>query len=110
MPGGRWISVEVYRGAVLPDATGGAVTSWAGELYVPLEDGPYREEEVSAERCLSVRERAGVEYFVPRLAAAYVNASGGRMMFGGNFVWSSDGRYRRRYGDRPVAVHDREES
>jgi hypothetical protein len=33
--------------------------------------------------------------------------SGRWSMFGGNFVWSSDSRFREWYGDAPLAVHDR---
>lgn len=31
----------------------------------------------------------------------------GRGMFGGNFVWSCDSRFRALYGQNPIPVHDR---
>lgn len=99
----RWLLVEVYRSPHLGDCTLGGVTSREDLLYVPCETGPH--EDPPELLRLAVGMKGGLRNFVPEL----VVASGQWSMFGGNFVWCCDSRFRETYGDRPVAVHDRVE-
>lgn len=97
----RWLSVQVYRPADFPDCTRGGVSSRHSKLYVPHLKGNHEAPPEGERLVLSVK--AGVRNFVP-----FAIADSGRWsMFGGNFVWSSDARFRDWYGDVPLPVHDR---
>ena len=98
-----WLTVSVYRNAEGCDGTLGGVTSQAAQLYVPHPGGPI-ENPPEALR-LVPGDKGGQLNFVP----VALDHAGSWSMFGGNFVFSSDGRFVARYGAQPVAVHDRVE-
>ena len=102
-----YLTVSVYR-SDLGDCTNGGVTSPdnADALFVvPCEDGFLSDEQL-AERdnvvFLEPAEIMGSLYFKPR-------GIEGHSMAGGNFVYTSDSRFRRTYSGQPVRVHDRVE-
>jgi hypothetical protein len=105
----NYLPVDVYSHNKYGDCTNNGVTfTDADKLVVPCEDGHISEEDV-AERgyiVLELRDRpfatAG-DALRPRGVSSWC-------MMGGNFVYSSDGRFRRAYGPAPVAVHDRIEA
>ncbi len=100
---GGWLLVEVYRGADGRDCSAGGVTGREVSLYVPHHEGNH-DAPPEALR-LWPRSKGGVRNFVPET----LEKRGFRGCFGGNFVWTSDSRFRQLYGDHPVAVHDRQE-
>lgn len=99
----RYLPVTVYRNDG-PDCTLGGVSSHYGKtLVVPCEDGHITEEDLARDPdyiVMKVGEKGGARNFVPADATGW-------MMFGGNFVYTSDSRYSRLYGIHPMAVHDR---
>jgi hypothetical protein len=113
VPGGikmnkKGLSVSVYRDADGSDCTLGGVTSKyksfvllsqdenaEGQVFEPSEKSP----------ALIIRERGGYVWAEP------VDKPTGRIgMMGGNFVYSSDSRYRRGVSQGPIPVHDRFET
>lgn len=98
----RYLPVTVYRNDG-PDCTLDGITSHYGvKLVVPCEDGHISEEDVTNHDyvILEAREILGVKNFRPA-------GTKGHVMFGGNFVYTSDSRFSRTYGPSPIAVHDR---
>lgn len=100
----RWLSVYVYRTPEFPDCSNKGISSVATKLYVPCPHGP--DSDPPPDLRLIPRERGGLEHFVPQA----LSDSRRMTMFGGNFVWCTDSRFRQQYGDHPVAIHDRTES
>lgn len=98
-----WLTVSVYRNADGSDCTLGGITGQVSTLYVPHPGGPIHNPAEALR--LVPREKGGQLNFVPLRA----DLEGSWSMFGGNFVFSSDGRFVARYGAQPVAVHDRVE-
>jgi len=90
------------------DCTNGGVSkTHSQDLVVPCEDGFLTLEDVT-ERGLVILELeksavAGAPgHFVPKGETA-------QTMFGGNYITTSDSRFRRAYGWSPIALHDRVE-
>ena len=101
----NYLPVNVYRNDG-PDCSNDGVTTRYGCMFVvPCEDG-FLTEEGLADRedvvFLDPAEIMGSLYFKPRGLT-------GHSMFGGNFVWSSDSRFRQTHSNQPVRVHDRVE-
>ena len=100
----RFLPVSVYRNDG-HDATNGGVTSEYGlKMVVPVPDGHVTQEDVDNNGYLILEpgEKGGEPNFSPAGIEGWT-------MFGGNFVYTSDSRFSRVYGHRPVAVHDRQE-
>ena len=92
--------VNVYRGE-----TGGIGISSGYRSFILTEegvDGPFHPTEEIPELRLVRRTVCGHEY----LHAEPVRPAGVHWMFGGNFVFTSDGRFP---NDYPIPVHDRRE-
>ena len=100
----RWLSVYVYRAPEFPDCSNGGVSSIATKLYVPCPNG--NDTDPPDHLRLIPHESGGLEHFRP----ACYEGTRRHVMFGGNFVWCMDSRFRSLYGDSPVAIHDRVES
>jgi len=89
------------------DCSNGGVTSDPNlKLLVEIDGGFITDEHIANDNegkylVLELDKISNSEYFklkgVPKGAA----------MFGGNFVWCIDGRFREKYGDNPIRVHDR---
>jgi hypothetical protein len=75
-------------------------------LVVPCEDGFLSEEDV-VDRGYVVLELKKIMDSV-NFRPSNIPA-GTHSMFGGNFVYSSDSRFGRKYGRQPIHVHDRVE-
>ena len=99
----RWLAVCVYRTNYTGDCTLGGVSGRVETLYVPHPRGNH--EAPAVELQLLPQAKGLALNFVP----VTLEHSGAWSMFGGNFVWTTDSRFRELYGDRPVAVHDRVE-
>lgn len=104
----NYLPVNVYSHAdpFFGDCTNGGVTvTHTTKLVVPCEDGHITEEDV--------KERGYVKLVWDQiLNCPNFKPEGveGWLMMGGNFVYSSDGRFSRKYGNQPIQVHDRLES
>lgn len=104
-----YLSVEIYRPDGY-DCTRNGVTSVAratGKIFVvPCKDGNWTEEEVANRDRFIVldieRRNIGGEYVNLRPREAGKSWT----MFGGNFAWTSDSRFRAVFSS-PLAVHDR---
>lgn len=105
----RGLRVSIFRDAAIGDCTNGGVTSaqrGATEaILMGVPDGNYGEEDIrEGDVVLEVVRRTfgGQEYVTckPRGEKRW-------SMFGGNFVYSCDGRFRRAVCEYPIAVHDR---
>ena len=90
------------------DSTNGGVSSTHyDKLCVPVEDGYLTLDDVT-ERGYIILELqkpaiAGAPgQFVPKGESAWT-------MFGGNYITTSDSRFRKAYGWSPIAIHDRVE-
>ena len=111
----RYLSVMIYKGmhdGISGDCTNDGVTSdTKDKVYlVPCEFGNITEEDIQCSPkshiVLNVVKRkiAGDQYMhlKPEVVA-------GHSMFGGNFAWSSDSRFRKHVSELPLPVHDRVE-
>ena len=104
----NYLPVDVYRSAG-PDCSLNGVTATDGyQLVVPCEDGHISDEDIdNSTRSIVILEAGcilGRPHFKPQTTGSY------HAMFGGNFVYTSDSRFSRKYGGQPVQVHDRFES
>ncbi len=109
----KYLDVSVLTTPAVPgswnegiDCTAGGVTAThAQKLVVPCEDGYLTLEDVT-ERGYKILElqkslvQGAPGHFTPEGVTRHT-------MFGGNYVTTSDSRFRRAYGWSPIAVHDR---
>ena len=101
----NYLLVFVYRND-LGDCTNNGVTSpqFNHKFVVPCEYGNITEEDVA---------KAGYVVLEPGINGGVLNfrprGEKGWTMAGGNFVYTSDSRFRRTYGTAPISVHDRVE-
>ncbi len=98
----------VYRNAYFPDTSNGGVTDKHGQVIVAEID-----EVVSASNTLPIlrikrRDNFDDVILVPDVRPPNETHAG--PMAGGNFVWSSDSRFRDSVSRSPVPVHDRFET
>jgi hypothetical protein len=104
----RYLRVDVYNCG--RDCTNGGVSVMQPDrLVVPCEDGNYTEQDV-------IDYELVVLVLVPSAMASMGYPSKFQqkgderwLMFGGNFIYSSDSRFGRKYGHQPLAIHDRYE-
>lgn len=104
---GLWVSV--FRDASGTDCTNGGPTSTRKEVFlVGVEDGLELRDDYDPRDVFRIVRRviAGTPY----LHAEPVVEKKGARMFGGNFLYTSDSRFRRSVCDYPIPVHDREEN
>ena len=110
----RYLSVMIYKAMDEDFTNNGATAITKGKIFVvPCEEGPLTEEEVRR-----IPERYVVLEFDDRMIRGQkhtrlvpmVDEPGfsNKVMFGGNFAWSCDSRFRR-ISDLPLPVHDRVE-
>lgn len=103
----RYIYVRVFGdlNAKGDCSNGGITTRKNRKLVVEHERGNVTEDDLKADKTHVVLELKNImgSYFFKELG------EGRHTMFGGNFVWSSDSRFRDDYGDNPIRVHDRVE-
>jgi hypothetical protein len=103
----NYLPVNVLRSDLGDCSNGGVSAPYGAKLVVPCSEGFLSEEDV-AERGYVVLELMPPAYpscpnrLKPRGESRWV-------MFGGNFVYSSDSRWSREYGAYPLPVHDRVE-
>ena len=105
---------SVYRDAHGQDTTGGGLSSMGANVYVfgdGIQNGTIVRADLDGEDpILEIRDnKAGAAY--GKVAYPVVDRAEGSVgpMFGGNFVWTSDSRFRVEYGG-PVPIHDRFET
>lgn len=102
-----YISVEIFRNG--SDCTNNGVSSpekSSGKIFlVPCAGGNWKEDEVldNPDRfvVLEIKEPATNMHLRP------VSAGGAWTMFGGNFAWTSDSRFRKSVSENPLRIHDR---
>ena len=101
----NYLTVEVYRTAGI-DCTNNGVTSETSQTFVvPCEFGPISSDWAEErEYVILVPGKAGNRMHVKP------EGVGRHTMFGGNFVYSSDSRFKENYGSNPIHVHDRIEN
>lgn len=105
----NYLPVNVLRNTDMSDCSLNGVTATDHYyLVVPCEDGHVSESDIdNMERdvvVLEFGEILGSPHFKPQTNGQH------HSMFGGNFVHTSDSRFSRKYGNQPIAVHDRFES
>ena len=111
----KYLPIQVLTSAYDPasmfndsDCTNGGVSkTHPGKLCVPCEDGYLSAEDVEERGYIILElEKSAVGgapgHFVPKGETAWT-------MFGGNYITTSDSRFRRAYGWSPIALHDRVE-
>ena len=104
----QYLRVRVFSDVSLSDSSNGGFTvTHADKLVVPCIDGNINEEDVEEEGLIiltlqSTNKPQVYYYFEHRVDGEWT-------MSGGNFVYSSDSRFRSGYGSYPIAVHDRRE-
>ena len=104
--------VGIYRDGHIGDCTNGGVTGNERgargaiaihqdlpELFEPKMDTPGLE---------IIQHPAGTQYGLIAVPLVFIDGDVGPM-FGGNFIWTSDSRFRR-LSPRPIPVHDRFET
>lgn len=98
----NYLPVNVYTTGGYDCTAGGVTHRMPERLVVPCEDGHISEEEVAARGyiVLETGTAGGAMHFKPRGVKGWT-------MFGGNFVYTSDSRFSKKYGRHPVHVHDR---
>ena len=97
----RYLSVDVYTSGKYDCTNNGVTFEHPKHLVVPCLEGPLSQEDVDAKYViLDIKVNHVTKVFILKGEKRWT-------MFGGNFVWASDSRFRRTYGDAPVAVHDR---
>ena len=104
----KYLPVFVLSQVNSADCSAGGVTyTNPDKLVVPCEDGFLSEADVAARGyvVLELMEPAFADC-PPRFQPKGIE---GWNMFGGNYVHTSDSRFRRAYGWHPIAVHDRVE-
>lgn len=108
--------VSVYRNAAYPDTTNCGVSAVYDEAYLVGDgvDGPWEvPDNVNEHDGKAVLRIHKTEYLgktnVSAVPNGYKNVVG-RLMFGGNFVYSSDSRFAKINDRAPVPVHDRDET
>lgn len=100
----KYLPVSVYTSG--RDCTNGGVThTHSDNIVVPMEDGYLSLDDVT-ERGYAILE---LEASALRGAPPHFKPEGEKRwtMFGGNYVSTSDSRFKRKYGYSPIAVHDR---
>ncbi len=107
----RYISVDIYRHGTY-DCTAGGVTAAANcspntIFVVPCKDGNWTEEEVNTRPGFVVLEIEKRNFNGEYVNLRPADAGKAWTMFGGNFAWSSDSRFRQYVSERPLPVHDR---
>ena len=106
----KYLPVDVYTHSRGVDCSNGGVSATAADrLVVPAVNGYLTEEDVEnleyivLDLC-EINVGGDVsQYFKP----AYL--SDNRVMSGGAFIFSTDSRFRKIYGDKPIRLHDRVE-
>ncbi|MBA3921284.1 MAG: hypothetical protein H0X31_06105 [Nostocaceae cyanobacterium] len=107
-PKRKGLRVHVYRNAAHCDCSNGGVTSIYSTLTMVGDGIPEVSEETESAPAIVLRIKAiqgGKNVFCEPLN----NPTGKHYGFGGNFVYSSDSRYRELFRRFPVPVHDRQE-
>jgi len=104
----NYIRVDVYKNTDMCDCTNNGVSA-TDKLVVQQENGNLTLEQVRADGYIIMdilcKSRVEENYFYAKEAGQQTWT-----MMGGNFIYSSDSRFRRTYGDRPLPVHDRIEN
>lgn len=92
-----------YYGSSLCFIDGLTVIPNIHKLYVPCEDGHIDSEEISEDSTVLVLDVMSNGY--KRFKISGVSGT----MKGCGFVYTSDSRFSRKYGNYPIALHDRKE-
>ena len=102
----NYLSVNVLRSDY--DATNGGISSDISlNLVVPCVDGNITDEDLDDDYyTLLLPQAATLEGYPIRFKQ---DGDDRWLMFGGNFVYSSDSRFAETYGNSPLAIHDRYE-
>lgn len=115
----KGLSVSVYRDTSMADCTNFGVTSPEaadGKIFVIFDEA--LEGYIDMEKAKAdpryvilkvVRRNIGGEYLHVEPMFSRPEGMAGPM-FGGNYVMTSDSRFRRAFGPRPLPVHDRWET
>lgn len=100
-----FLPVTVYNPTFGNCSSNGITETHADKLVVPCPNGHVTQEDVDRAGYIVldlVENTVGYFHFKQRGDERW-------LMMGGAFVYSSDSRFRREYGDQPIAVHDRYE-
>ena len=108
----RALPIEVYRGANGYDCTNGGISSRFKELLLICEDGWMEIDEENPPENLVKAVVKKYSFATTVHIEPYVNPTGCGWMFGGNFAYTSDSRFRDTFGWSvdAVSIHDRQES
>lgn len=101
----RCLTAEVFRSG-LGDCTNGGISAERRELYILGSDGPFEPSDIR--ECVTVERKMvlGQEH----LDAKPVYCQNRWYMMGGNFLYTSDSRFREFTGSSyPIPIHDRYE-
>jgi len=101
----NYLTVEVYRSAGIDCTNNGVTSDESNMMVVPCVSGPITAEQAELnEYVILVPGTAGNRMHLKP------EGVGRHTMFGGNFVYSSDSRFKENYGNKPIHVHDRIEN
>jgi len=101
----NYLTVEVYRTAGIDCTNNGVTSDESNMMVVPCVSGPITAEQAELnEYVILVPGTAGNRMHLKP------EGVGRHTMFGGNFVYSSDSRFKENYGNKPIHVHDRIEN
>lgn len=104
---GRYLLVFVYRDADGSDCTLNGVTKRFSQLYVPHPEGNYTRADIN-DPCQILKVIPPSFPGCPYRFRPECIDDGKHSMMGGNYVCTSDSRFKEEYG-APIAVHDRVE-
>ncbi|MCF1457812.1 MAG: hypothetical protein LPH21_09690 [Shewanella sp.] len=109
---GRYLSVDVYVNKEGYDCTNGGVSSKFVSVYIPCPNGNYTLENIETanqlDRVLELEDKVDRDGSVYRILRPR-GWKFPRGMMGGNFVYTSDSRFRNHVSPYPLPIHDREE-
>lgn len=104
----NYLPVNVYTSGGYDCTAGGVTHRMPERLVVPCEDGHITLEDV-ANRGYVVLELKTMNVGGRESVSFKPEGIRGHSMFGGNFVYTSDSRFAKKYGRQPIHVHDRVE-
>lgn len=99
----KYISVDVYRNANLSDSSRMGISSWFNVLYMEHPQGWVTRDMIENEEQIVVLDK-----ILDRLHVRPITLRKGEPMFGGNFVYCSDSRFKE-FSGQPIQIHDRVE-
>lgn len=104
----RALSCGIFQDKVIGNCSNDGISNRFNSVYVICPDGNHEIDLDNPPENLVIYEEKDFGFTVHRRFKPY-NTGGRWNMFGGTFVYTSDGRFRETFGDYPIPLHDRYE-